>query len=522
MKILHIVGLLMALSACAPIHAQTATAPLQSPQPATPGGVIPIVTPASSPIAASTPIPVSTDPMPGWAMYRNLDYGWTIAYPQLWIVQPNRDKLGEVYFQSPETNTQVQVEVMGANTPELGWLDWVRANSRRALRVPLAPEAVNANTAFLGHPAFFFNRPASFGGGDEISLVFADTEDQIFGLHLWGSTIPPLHAEIGIYTMMLSTFRLTREGQASSSLPSGWEDAENLVTFLTPPTVSPVNQSMQTMVGISENSYDPVTDSFPLLSDDGQRYTIHTPLPNSFQGMPFDYAFPADFNLDQGSRVRVVGRRAASTDILAQLVYAERNGGWQLHDYKALFDLAYSEFTPSMLADYPRDGSAYLWLKGSLKQVLPLLVDDAGNPLQQEAFAHHIAEPALAYGVLQMRDAPRLKLIKLYAQRGSCQTISLLPVVLGDVSIPVRFCYDWPQIYPTHESIDVQGRILGVAPEVGVIVLQQPVNGFVTINLPANVVFDWSKAVPWAAIHVSGEPGEAGTLLARQIVATPP
>jgi hypothetical protein len=55
--------------------------------------------------------------------------------------------------------------------------------------------------------------------------------------------------------------------------------------------------------------------------------------------------------------------------------------------YQAFFDLTRQELDPDFLALYPQGEDFAITLRGSVEQVMPFLVDEAGNSLTAEAFA---------------------------------------------------------------------------------------------------------------------------------------
>jgi hypothetical protein len=71
-------------------------------------------------------------------------------------------------------------------------------------------------------------------------------------------------------------------------------------------------------------------------------------------------------------------------------------------------------------------------------QVVPLLVDEAGNPLTAEALALGLNQKVLARGTLQSTDPFRITLTELFVLEGECVV----------VSEQEENCFFWQPIFP--------------------------------------------------------------------------
>lgn len=228
---------LSALCACATPEREIASPPAsQAVIPSASQGQTPTpLTLTSLPTWTPPSAAISLAPRPGWKWHgpSQPGYRYQIAYPQVWNVYPNKYKDGQTIFQSPETGTEVRVDIrlLPAGTD---WLAWAREHSERVFRLDLDPASITPNSTFLGREAVFVFEPAHFGTGESATLLFADG-DRLFTLYLYAGAEPPLAAEAAIYQYMLTTFALNHSGTLNDySMPDGaWDQVYDMPTEIT-------------------------------------------------------------------------------------------------------------------------------------------------------------------------------------------------------------------------------------------------------------------------------------------------
>lgn len=525
----------------------TSTAiPISTPSPS-PAHTSPATTEVSQATTSDSPIPTAgpdlPPPLPGWAWNQSRYTGYRIAYPQTWsqktewgsYSQPGSATGGlgriqeRVNFQSPETNSEVIVDVWDVTSlPAFDLLDWVNTNPERML-FDHSTEPIAYNATILGQPAVFQYHPAEWGTGDMATLLFA-AEGHCFRIFFSSAVLPIVEAEPSIYLYMLESFSLPGRPADGVSIPTGWERGMGLITRLDPPPPAlvdlPPDEQLPYRQGLTGRVEDwddtPYEIRFTLLTDEGQRYAIYgESFRVHFCGWPIDYNYHVSVPRPQdGNRVRVAGQFMTSGDVLAQYIAIEISGEWQTWFHKSLFDVARDEFDPVLLANYLNEEAVDLWLQGPLEQTLVFLVDERGNSIGTERWPQHLEQDALAHGVLRANGDLRVELQDLYVQEGECT-----------VSSDRKHCHSWRQLYPAvSATTTITATVLASDPEGGVIVLQQPVEGFVTITLAPDgqlLTKDgesaaWEDVTTGTPLRASGEAEAAGTLLAQQIHLTTP
>lgn len=88
-----------------------------------------------------------------------------------------------------------------------------------------------------------------------------------------------------------------------------------------------------------------------------------------------------------------------------------------------------------------------------------------------------------------------------------------------------KSCSYWEWFYPPEEAPTITAAIQETVPEAGVIVLAEPVQGFVTITFAPDgqlrsedgTVMGWEDIQAGVQVQASGEVGEAGTLMAQAV-----
>ena len=527
--------LLLVLTACA---AQENTAPISvlspapSPTTAPPSPTPTEVSPASAPTATLEPLPPLT---PGWTWYQGSYTGYRIAFPRSWSayqdwVQHTRPMAIQerVHFGSPEGDAVVEVDVWDVTARhDFDLLTWVNT-SPEALLFTDSTEPITYNATLLGQPALFYYNPAKGGAGDMATLIFA-TAEYAFRMLFNSTAMPMLQAEPAIYRYMLESFSLPGRPAAGVDIPTGWEQGAGLIVNSAPSDLDlaalPPDELLpyrQGLVGEVEDwdearIYDM---RFTLLTDEGQRYTIYgEPFRVHFHGLPIDYAYHSNApRLQDGDRVLVAGQPLASGEVLAQYIATQTNAEWQTWFDKTLFAVTRDEFDPFLLSNYPPGET--VWLQGPLEQTLAFLVSESGNPIGSEEFSPYLEQDALAHGVLQANGDFHVELQDLYVQDAPCTQIS----------DHEEHCLCWKQLYPpVSATTTITATVLESDPEARIIVLQQPVAGFVTITLTPDgqlLTADgqpatWEEIVGGSQVQASGEVGDAGTLLADRVQLIP-
>lgn len=450
----------------------------------------------------------------GWRWYENYRYGYAITVPQTWELRAVGDstQLRRARFFSPETGSIAIVEIHELLGED--WLEWAQERARGMMS--LRPSAIDANVTFLGRPAFFHFDPAAGGTGDQVTLLFAEG-GRLFRFYYQAGTLPPPEAEATIFQTMVESF--VQPGlTGSSDLPTGWERGESLVIIpdaLGPAELSAGEQQRYrnglTGTLIAWDFYD-----FTLMADDGQEYAFRQTSDYHFRGLPVGIATAPDTEpIQEGEHVLVIGYLLATEQLQTQYIAVEREGEWRPYRYKSFFDLTRAELDPTLLARYPEGEDIKVYLRGSSSEVFPHLVDEESNSVDADALVGDAGqEDVLAHGWLQDTDGPRLVLEELYLRRGACE-----PVSMGELG-----CLNWQQVFPAPTPMTITATIVEVAAN-GVIVLEKPVQGFVTVTLaPEGQLLtedggaaNWEELTAGMQVQASGQVDQAGTLLAQEV-----
>lgn len=167
------------------------------------------------------------------------------------------------------------------------------------------------------------------------------------------------------------------------------------------------------------------------------------------------------------------------------------------------------------LANYSGGETFEVWLQGPLELTLPLLADELGSPIEAGEWSQRLKQEVLAYGVLRVDQEFRIELHNLYVQDGECT-----------FSNTRKYCHSWQQLYPPVPTTkSITATILNSFPEARIIVLQQPVEGVVTITLTPNgqllagggETIAWENLAVGATVQAVGEIGAVGTFVAEEI-----
>lgn len=484
-----------------------------------------------SPAASSTP--ELLPPRPGWTWYQSQSAGYRIAYPQSWMHQKDWGQNTEpgpiqerVRFYSLDTGPEVIVDVWDvASLKGLDELAWINSNPEGILFAKLT-QPVSYNATILGLPAVFQYQPAAWGTGDLAVLVFSDGK-YVFRIFLNGTTIPPREADASVYRAMLENFALPDGPVGTLSVPTGWEKGAGLVISLNPrpdlanTAASELRRYHQGLTGTIDQWVEELLygGAFSLTGEDGQKYIVRIePFHVAFRGLPIDYEYQLPTAPKVGDRVRVAGRPLASGEILAEYIAVEQGSIWQTWFHKTLFDVTVDEFDPTLLSNYRNDEEVTVWLQGSLRDVIAMLVDDRGHPIIADEYRAYLGQTGLAFGKLITQGSPRVEWQALSAL-GEEQVVS------GDR----EYWPAWQQLYPPASAVTITGTVSMSDPQARVLVLQEPAEGFVTVTLaPAGQLLhedgrpaSWVEVTPKVAIKATGKLGEAGSLVAQQVFLTP-
>lgn len=185
----------------------------------------PAPTPTETPSITPSPLPTHIPQWaPGWFLYEDFYYPYTVAYPRAWSVQVNQWRWGEVRFQSPETGTLIMITAFEVNL-EPGsreWVTWAQENPNLVFPYPLDNRSgpfPEINARFLNRDAMFFFRTGhSSGSGIRASMLFAE-EGDVYRIYLDGADW--LEAERAIYQTMLTTFTVNGESDSDYTVPAG-------------------------------------------------------------------------------------------------------------------------------------------------------------------------------------------------------------------------------------------------------------------------------------------------------------
>jgi hypothetical protein len=326
-----------------------------------------------------------------------------------------------------------------------------------------------------------------------------------------------------IFRTLIETFVLRDSPQGETVIPSGWESGSSINFYASPFTLAlaegEAQPDWQKITGRVENAvFDPGSGGyyFLLQEDSGASRTIRIePFFTFSRGDARE--LPLDDLLQAGRRVQVLGFPLASDEFLAQYIALEQENGWQTILYHNFFDLSQSELDPELLTYYLQSGPVFIQLYGSADQVLPLLVDEQGRAFNAERLGIMPTQQVLVYGELQTADPPRLRLERLQVLNGEC-----LPLA---IPIQVETCFYWQLLYPQEQTPAITAAIQEAIPEADVLVLAEPVEGFVTITLAPDgqlltedgTPIEWEDIEAGAQVQASGEVGEAGTLMTQVV-----
>lgn len=533
--VLLIVALLGALTGCADQGGGTPTVALSpAPSPTTaPASPTPSETsPATVPPATVEPLPALT---PGWTWYQSSVTGYRLAFPQSWSAYPEWVQhtrpmaiQERVRFKSPEGDARVEVDVWDVTAQhDFDLLTWVNTRPE-ALLAAEATEPITYNATFLGQPALFHYHPAKEGVGDMASVIFA-ADGYAFRISFISTALPLHQATAAIYLHLLESFAFPGHPAMDVAIPTDWMQGAGLIVRSAPPDREQAALPPEELLPYRQGLVGKVEDwdeariygvRFTLLTDAGQRYTIYgEPFRVHFRGLPIDYTYHGQaLEPREGQRVRVAGQPLASGEVLAQYLAIQTDAAWQTWFDQTLFAVARDEFDPQLLSNYPPGEAVWLW--GPLELTLALLVSENGDPIGSAEFSPYLEQDALAHGVLRSNGAFQVELQDLYVQDGPCTRIAER----------TEHCPFWKQLYPAvAAATTLTATVLESHSEARIIVLQQPVAGFVTLTLtPEGQLLTadgqpatWEELAKGRQVQASGKVGSAGTLLADRIQLAP-
>ncbi len=485
---------------------------------------------AATDIAAThttlTPTPLPEGPVAGWAWYE-VD-GVRFGYPVAWEIGEDPSIYGGVKFISPETNTEIWYT--SERVPEgANWLEFVRddMNRGRLLYHELALESITVNAEVQGEEAFFYFEPASLSMGERATLLVAH-EDRLYRFAFFAGS---LDAEARIFQAMLSSIGFEGEHAQPSDIPVGWEQGDNLI-LSDVPELAPGAELLDVSGAVKYRGDRGIPLPHLHPDEDGEPVLIQMEPRAAFAGQSLGY-IPAEEAgqsvLDAGNRVRIVGAPLASGGIMPYAIFRPDGDGWQLSMYLNFFDGSRREPLQRIFEHYSPSQQTVLWLHGPAEDTLPYLRDTlAGGGVSLADMGLQPQDTVLAKGLL-LTDEPKLQLAELYVQRGECRTITIADPVSEEVVSAYDECLNWERIYPAPQPVTFTARVLYAVPGERVIVLQEPVQGFITVTLPEDDMLIGQNGEPAAWdelsgdiwIEVMGELGEAGTLLAERVQIVP-
>lgn len=531
--------LLIILGACAP---QGSGTPLPT-LPSSSEPILPVATaisrtsapnlPASIPSPTASSMPDLPPPRLGWVWYQSQYAKYRIAYPQSWSQQKDWSQNTQpdtsqerVRFYSLDTGPEVIIDVWDtASLKGLDLLAWINSNPEGLLFAKLA-HPVSYNATIVGQPAVFQYQPAAWGSGDLAVLVFSNGT-YVFRIFLNGSAIPPREVDASIYRAMLESFALPSGPVGAMSIPTGWEKGAGLVVSLNPrPNLAnlSVNELRRYRQGLTATVAKWAEEllyggRFAITEEDGQEQTVQIePFHVAFRGTPIDYEYQLPEPPKAGDHVRVAGSLTASGEILAEYIGIEQGSTWQTWFHKTLFDVTAGEFDPTLLANFRNEQNNRIWLQGPLQDVMTLLVDDQGKPLSANDYLPHLKQNSLAFGKLTSRGDFRIEVQTLYG-------LGEEHVIGGDR----EHWPAWQQLYPPLSANTITATVSVSEPQARVIVLQEPMDGFVTVTLTPEgkllhedgTLAEWDEVTSGVQIRAIGKVGEAGSLVAQQVFLTP-
>lgn len=439
-------------------------------------------------VATPTVRPTLTlpDPQPGWAWYYTDHLGFAIPYPETWQTGPLR---------APGSNSQIRV---GAEPLPAGedWLEWLRDNQREIFyTTPVSRDMVQANATVQGRPAFF--RFAEGGGSSQMLLAFPDGDRVVYFYFHRGAG---WEAEKRIFRTIVENLVWADGPAGETILPSGWEDGHVKTLFydLAYPTepLPPLHE----LEGTLAEWNTPVRNGV-LLADDGQRYSV-----NAYHlGL-----VPNTENIEVGERVIITHYDMLDDPetIQPELIAVEWDGGWQLVLHKAYFDLTREALDAALIGRFPPD--VRLQIRGSLAEVQPLLVDEEERSFPAGMWSLDPSSLVQAHGrAINPGDDLRLRLDYLYvSDNGGC-----LSHAGGGEE-----CFYWHQVYPPVQPTTITATLRAVVPEANVLVLEEPVEGYITITPAAEgSPLAWEELTVGMQVMATGTAGPAGTLLAERV-----
>lgn len=429
----------------------------------------PTPTIAVTPISSPTPIPEPTlpPPMPGWVWYQSIDGVYAIAYPQQWQVQ--NGGAGGIIFSSPETASQIRLsrrtvsEESGTeggaaalpDTPSAtttpappsctDWLATVRANQSSIPGLPTGLD-VAFNATFGGQPAVFHFSPSPGGGGSDSALLLFCEAGAIVSVYYQNATDTRLPDEAAIYLQMVESLIWRDRAGAPLYIPTAWATGETLVIRW--PQLEPVPLSVEeqlfyqtgfvaTVTEVDAGKFEVMTDEGEILRIRGRSYTFSGGLSLGQQN-PSAPTFP-----EPGDRVFLVGYPITSSTgepfFTAHYLAVERDGQWQTVGFQTTFDLAHELPDPNLFRQYPQDQPIRLRFIGTLAQLIPYLVDEAGNSLTEDMVSEvEATQQVIVEGILLTPENTQLRLESLYVLVGECYPIA-------DIELD---CYPWQRFYP--------------------------------------------------------------------------
>ena len=429
----------------------------------------PTPTIAVTPTASPTPIPEPTllPPMPGWAWYQSIDGVYTIAYPQPWQVQ--NSGAGGIIFSSPETASQIRLsrrtmsEESGTeggaaalpDTPSAtttpapptctDWLATVRANQSSIPGLPTGLD-IAFNATFGGQPAFFHFSPAPGGGGSDSALLLFCEAGAIVSLYYQNATDTRLPDEATIYLQMVESLIWRGRAAAPLDIPTAWMTGETLVILW--PQLEPVPLSAEEQLFYQTGFVATVTEvdvgKFEVMTDEGEVIRVRGRSYTFSGGLPLGQENPSAPTITEpGDRVFLVGYPVTSSTgdqfFTAHYLAVERDGQWQTVGFQTTFDLAHESPDPNLFRQYPQDQPIRLRFIGTLAQLIPYLVDEAGQPLVEDIVnGVEATQQVIAEGILLTPENPQLRLESLYILVGECYPIA-------DIELD---CYPWQRLYP--------------------------------------------------------------------------
>ncbi|MCO5188381.1 MAG: hypothetical protein M9928_07260 [Anaerolineae bacterium] len=489
---------------------------------ATPGGLtsgpLPTATaPIPPPTVPATPTATSSalvlpEPLPGW-QWRERDEPFLYAFmlPHSW---ESVTESSQQFYRSTETTTRIFVEIVPRwRVGEDHWESWLYDNQQQVLLTSdLSRTEIHANAMIAGHPAYLH---VDQSPGNYLATIIAPTGGRLLRLRLHN---PEQEPEKQIFRTMAETMVLSNEPAETGSLPPDWEINLEFSKWPAPYAYAEGDETeLQEIVGqiaVVELAFNGTVEQFTLVDDNGAVYTIIRPPFSVFLGTSTLSPTPLRNDaLAEGARVQIVGRPTTTGEIVADYIVPLGDGQLQ-RALQTYFDLRENAPEPALLTYYVEGEPVDLWLRGTANQLLPYLLDEQGNAIDKELLPGNADEALLAGGVLQNVDPPRIVLSRLYALHGQCRV---------DEEQVERCQYYQPVLPPVTPTRTITATVQSAVVEMNTIILEQPVEGFVTIALKEgrqllatdNTPLDLADLAPGTQITATGVMGEAGALLAE-------